>query len=92
MAQLIVRDIEESVKAKLKRRAERHGRSTEEEVREILRDAVKTMPSDTKLGSKITSYFKGVGLTAPLEELPREPARAAQFGSASRGSRRKGKT
>lgn len=41
MAQFIVRQLEETVKAALKRRAERHGRSMEEEVREVLRNAAK---------------------------------------------------
>ena len=41
MAQLVVRNLEVEVKARLQRRARRHGRSTEEEVREILRNAVK---------------------------------------------------
>ena len=37
MAQLIVRNLEDAVKRKLKRRAARHGRSMEEEIRDILR-------------------------------------------------------
>lgn len=41
MAQFIVRDLEDDVKMRLKRRAIKHGRSMEEEVRHILRDAVK---------------------------------------------------
>ena len=41
MAQFIVRNLEDDVKARLKRRAAHHGRSMEEEVRHILRDAVK---------------------------------------------------
>ncbi len=41
MAQLVVRNLDDDVKAKLQRRAKRHGRSTEEEVRDILRNAVK---------------------------------------------------
>ena len=43
MAQLIVRNLEEAVKRKLKlkRRAARHGHSMEQEIREILRNAVK---------------------------------------------------
>ncbi len=41
MAQFIVRNLEDDVKARLKRRAARHGRSMEEEARHILRDAVK---------------------------------------------------
>jgi plasmid stability protein len=39
--QFVVRHLEEDVKARLGRRAARHGRSMEEEVRDILRDAVK---------------------------------------------------
>jgi len=41
MAQVLVRNLEDEVKAKLERRAKRHGRSMEEEIREILRDAAK---------------------------------------------------
>ena len=37
MAQLVVRNLDDDVKAKLQRRARRHGRSTEEEVRELAR-------------------------------------------------------
>ena len=39
MAQVVVRQLEEDVKLRLKRRAESHGRSMEEEVREILQRA-----------------------------------------------------
>lgn len=41
MAQLVVRNLDNYVKAKLQKRAQRHGRSTEEEVREILRTTVR---------------------------------------------------
>jgi plasmid stability protein len=41
MAQLLVRNIEESVVHELKLRAVRHGRSAEEEHREILREALR---------------------------------------------------
>jgi plasmid stability protein len=41
MAQLRVRHLDDDVKLKLQRRARVHGHSTEEEVREILRNAVK---------------------------------------------------
>ena len=40
MAQFVVRNIENAVKARLQRRARRNGRSMEEEVRDILRSAV----------------------------------------------------
>src|SRR5438128_731033 len=41
MAQFVVRHLEDDVAAKLKRRAKRHGRSMEDEVRHILRNAAK---------------------------------------------------
>ncbi|MBI1394984.1 MAG: Arc family DNA-binding protein [Betaproteobacteria bacterium] len=70
MAQLIVRNIEEEVKARLKARAERNGRSVEEEVRYILRDAVKGPSRPVSgLGSRIASRFGTVGLPGDLPEL-----------------------
>jgi plasmid stability protein len=65
MAQFIVRHLEEDVKARLKRRAARHGRSMEEEVRHILHDAVKQQNQGVdKLGSRIAAHFAKAGLTA----------------------------
>jgi len=70
MAQLIVRKLEESVKTNLQRRAKRHGRSMEEEVREILRDAAKNEQSGRQgLGTRIASRFRKVGLREG-EEFP----------------------
>ena len=63
MGQLVVRNIDDSVKAKLQSRAKRHGRSMEEEVREILRDATKGDASTRKgLGTRIASRFRKIGL------------------------------
>jgi plasmid stability protein len=70
MAQLLVRNLEDGVKAKLQRRAKRHGRSMEEEVREILRDATKGEESSRKgLGTRISSRFRKIGLRKG-EEIP----------------------
>jgi plasmid stability protein len=70
MAQVIVRNIEEDVKAGLKARAAEHGWSMEEEVRQILRRAVSTpTQARPKLGSRIAARFVDVGLPAPLPEL-----------------------
>jgi antitoxin FitA len=70
MAQLIVRNLEEAVKCKLKQRAARNGRSMEEEVRQILRDAVKDeRPSRKRLGTAIAERFKGIELEEPIPEL-----------------------
>jgi plasmid stability protein len=81
-AQLLVRHLDDDVKAKLQRRARRHGRSTEEEIREILRNAVKdeggTRPA---LGSRLASRFARIGLEQDIPELRGQPARPADFGS-----------
>jgi plasmid stability protein len=70
MAQVVVRDIEEDVKLRLKRLAERHGRSMEEEIRHILRNAAKDSGRPiAKIGSRIAARFSGKGLTSDLPEL-----------------------
>ena len=70
MAQVIVRNIEDDVKAGLKQRATLHGWSMEEEVRQILRRAVsEEMPVGPKLGSRIAARFAQADLTEPLPEL-----------------------
>jgi len=61
MAQLVVRKIEESVVARLRRRAARHGVSLEEEHRRILRAAV--LPSAGKEALTLKEY---------LMEMPQE--------------------
>jgi antitoxin FitA len=69
MAQLIVRKLENEVKDKLSRRAKRHGRSVEEEVREILRDATKREGQTSRLlGTEIAQLFRRSGLK-PGEEI-----------------------
>ena len=70
MAQFIVRNIEDDVKAGLKARASEHGWSMEEEVRQILRRAVSAEGrARPKLGSRIAARFSDVGLTEPLPEM-----------------------
>jgi len=70
MAQLTVRHLENDLKDALKRRAQRHGCSMEEEVRQILRRAVDEEPEGTpNLGSRIARRFAGIGLETPLPEL-----------------------
>jgi plasmid stability protein len=80
MAQFVVRDLEDDVKEGLKRRARRHGRSMEDEVRHILRNAVKDDRRGVrKLGSRIAARFATVGLPGDLPEWRGEPARSADF-------------
>ena len=69
-------------KAKLQRMARQHGRSTEEEVREILRNAVRGVDeAPSRLGSRIASRFDRVWLSEDIPELRGYPVRPAQFDS-----------
>ena len=80
MAQLVVRNLEEDVKALLQHRASRHGRSMEEEVRDILRNAVRTeCGANAPLGSRLRARFADIGLDKDIEELRGEAARPAVF-------------
>ena len=80
VAQVIVRNLEEAVKRKLQRRAARHGRSMEEEVRDILRNAVKDEERGRKgLGTEIAELFRGIGLEEPIEELRGYPVKPAKL-------------
>jgi plasmid stability protein len=87
MAQLVVRDLEESVKRRLKQRAVKHGRSLEGEVREILRSAtavaqkkaLKVKP-EKGLGTQLMELF--AGKVPPDFKIPNfrdEPVRAVDF-------------
>ena len=81
MAQFVVRDLEDNVKARLKRRAKRYGRSMEEEVRHILRNAVKEGNQPVpRLGSRIAARFARIGLAKDLPELRGQSVRTADFG------------
>jgi antitoxin FitA len=80
MAQVIVRNLQDAVKRKLKQRAARHGHSMEEEIRDILRNAVKDEGRPERgLGSAIAARFKGIGLEEDLPELRGFPVKPAVF-------------
>ena len=80
MAQLVVRNLEDNVKEKLRRRAARRGRSLEAEVRDILCDAVaRPEPNERHLGSRIAGRFAGLGVNLDFPELRVQPARSARF-------------
>jgi hypothetical protein len=60
--------------------ARRHGRSTEEEVREILRNALKDEGAQRKpLGSRLRERFARIGPTNELPELPGETVQPAKW-------------
>lgn len=82
MAQLVVRNLNDDVKSKLQRRARRHGRSVEAEVRDILADAVKQEDRAVRpLGSRLATRFSRLGLRQEIPELRGQPARPADLTS-----------
>jgi antitoxin FitA len=80
MAQFVVRNLEDDVAEKLRRRAKRNARSMEDEVRHILRNAVQDRSTPVRhLGSRIAQRFRRLGLAADLPEWRGRSARAANF-------------
>jgi len=80
VAQFVVRHLEDDVAEKLKKRAKRHARSMEDEVRHILRSAVQDAPRAAgKLGSRIAQRFRRSGLTADLPEWRGRAVTPADF-------------
>ena len=79
MTTLTIRNLEPSIKDKLRQAAAAHGRSMEEEVRTILRQVMSKPTGELGLGSRIHARFAalgGVDLPAPDRT---EAPRAAQF-------------
>jgi len=82
VGQLVVRNIENAVKTRLQRRAKRHGRSMEEEVRDILRSAVRAEETPSGgLGTDIANLFVGAGLSSDVTELRGHAIAPAEFES-----------
>lgn len=70
MAQIIIRNLDQDVKASLKNQAALHGWSMENEAREILRSAlVKKRQQEMGLGSRIAAHFADIGLEEG-EDIP----------------------
>ena len=78
MASITIRKLEEATKRKLKIRAAMHGRSMEQEAREILNGALREKPlrqkpkSGADLVKRIREIFEPLG-GVELEPFPREP-------------------
>jgi antitoxin FitA len=80
MAQILVRNLDESVKRALKRRAKARGASMEAEARAILEAAL--LPERTPksgLGSSIRARFAAAHLGIELESPPSEKLRPARL-------------
>lgn len=72
MASITIRNLDDSLKRRLRIRAAEHGRSMEEEAREILRQTVGGAPATEDLGTAIHRRFAALG-GVDLELPPREP-------------------
>ncbi len=80
MAQLIVRNIEEVVKTRLRSRARRHRHSMEAELRDILRNAaLAEQEAVAPLGARLRLRFAGIGLDREVEELRGQKAKPARI-------------
>lgn len=76
MAVMTIRNIDDAIKTRLRIRAALHGKSMEEEARDILRSALSTEPVRLRdLGQAIHERFAALG-GVELPEILREPSRA----------------
>lgn len=75
MASITIRNLDDGLKARLRIRAAHHGRSMEDEARDILRTSLAVEDSPPlNLATAIRRRFAAVG-GVELQEVPREPMR-----------------
>jgi len=73
MAQILVRNLDEGTKERLRRRARKNRRSMEAEAREILGNALREKAEPNRgLGSEIVALFSGQGIGLKKGEEIRE--------------------
>lgn len=74
MATLTVRNVDVELMARLRVRAAMHGRSMEEELRSILREALQRPVQEKGLGQRLTKRFAAVAtdIELPSRSLPRD--------------------
>ncbi len=77
MASMTIRDIDDKLKSRLRVQAARHGRSMEDEARDILRSALSREPAQSRglfetIRARVES-LGGVELEIAPRELMREP-------------------
>lgn len=75
MGSITIRNLDDSLKSRLRVQAAIHGRSMEDEARDILRSVLNHEQEAPKnLGTAINDLFKAFG-GFDMPELPREPMR-----------------
>lgn len=81
MAQFVIRNLDDDVHERLKELARKQGRSFEEMVRDILRNAILRQPEPQQgLGTRLAERFARHKLTEDLLELPRQKVEPPEFG------------
>lgn len=78
MASITIRGLDDSVKQRLRMRAAEHGRSMEEEAREILRRGVASQPLGLTRIEKIRARIAEIG-GVEVPESPRQPIRTRRL-------------
>ncbi len=82
MAQILVRNLDNQLKARLQRRAKRNRRSMEAEAREILRNALREEETPAVgFGTASVALFSGQGVTLdePIREWRGFPVEPIKF-------------
>uniref|UniRef100_UPI00404743B9 FitA-like ribbon-helix-helix domain-containing protein n=1 Tax=Yoonia sp. TaxID=2212373 RepID=UPI00404743B9 len=76
MASITIRNLDDDVKRRLRVRAAEHGRSMEEEARDILRQVVGQPSATRNLGQAIHARFAALGGVdmPPTERSPMRPS------------------
>ena len=74
MTHLTIHNLDENIKNRLQKQAEKHGLSLEEEVKEILRLTLTKQESPSNIVTMIERRFAHCG-EFELPEIPREPIR-----------------
>ena len=74
MSSLTIRNVDDATKQRLRMRAASHGVSMEEEVRRILRDALRPAEAHSGLGLRLRDRFAGLAaeeFVTPTRHAPR---------------------
>lgn len=79
MTNLTIRNLDEATKQRLRMRAARHGVSMEEEVRRILKEALRPAEVPSELGQRLCDRFAGLADDAFVVPERRAPRSAPQW-------------
>jgi len=79
MTSLTIRNLDDATKQKLRIRAAHHGVSMEEEVRRILKEALRPTEAPSDLGKRLRDRFAGIATESFAVPERHVPRRAPQW-------------